>query len=90
MSPSSPAVPATYVHLQLLLRPSCLLCLEAEHALALAGVADFERVDIERFDGLEIRYGARIPVLRRAGDGAELDWPFTPAQIVTLASTTAG
>jgi hypothetical protein len=75
-----PASPAPGC-LQLLLRPSCLLCLEAEHALALAGIADFERVDIERHDGLEARYGTRIPVLRRAGDGAELDWPFTAADI---------
>ncbi len=81
MPPSTAPAP---VHLQLLLRPSCLLCLEAEHALALAGVDDFERVDIERDDGLEARYGTRIPVLRRASDGAEMDWPFTPADVTAL------
>lgn len=78
-----PTVPGP-VNLQLLLRPSCLLCLEAEHALALAGVADFERVDIERHDGLEARYGTRIPVLRRPDDGAELDWPFTADEVSGL------
>ncbi|MDZ3824017.1 MAG: glutaredoxin family protein [Pseudoxanthomonas sp.] len=69
--------------LQLLLRPYCLLCLEAEHMLALAGVAAFERVDIERDPALEARYGTVIPVLRRA-DGAELAWPFSPAQVRAL------
>jgi hypothetical protein len=80
-----PSTPAP-VHLQLLLRPSCLLCLEAEHVLALAGVDDFERVDIERHDGLEARYGTRIPVLRRASDGAELDWPFEGTAVRALSA----
>lgn len=71
--------------LQLLLRPYCLLCLEAEHVLALAGIAAFERVDIERDPALEARYGTVIPVLRRP-DGAELAWPFTPEQVGRLAS----
>jgi len=61
--------------LQLMLRPSCMLCLEAEYALSQAGIDRFERIDIERADGFEARYGTRIPVLVRA-DGAELDWPF--------------
>lgn len=69
--------------LQLLLRPYCLLCLEAEHMLALAGIAEFERVDIERDPALEARYGTVIPVLRRA-DGGELAWPFSPGQIRAL------
>lgn len=72
--------------LQLLLRPYCLLCLEAEHMLALAGIAAFERVDIERDPALEARYGTVIPVLRRA-DGAELAWPFSPAQVRALVAS---
>lgn len=69
---------------QLLLRPYCLLCLEAEHELALAGIAGFERVDIERDPALEARYGIRIPVLRRCSDGAELQWPFQAADVRAL------
>lgn len=62
-----------------------MLCLEAEHVLMLAGIDDFERVDIERDDATESRYGTRIPVLRRPDDGSELDWPFTPEAIRALA-----
>ena len=71
--------------LQLLVRASCMLCLEAEHVLMLAGIEAFERVDVERDAATESRYGARIPVLRRGGDGAELDWPFTPDAIRAFA-----
>jgi hypothetical protein len=81
------AGPAAHAEpLQLLVRPSCMLCLEAEHVLLLAGIDDFVRVDIERDDGNEARYGTRIPVLRRPGDGAELDWPFTPEDARALAA----
>jgi hypothetical protein len=66
--------------LQLLLRPSCMLCLEAEFVLSQAGIAEFERIDIERVTEFELRYGERIPVLRRR-DGVELDWPFDAATI---------
>lgn len=69
---------------QLLLRPYCLLCLEAEHELAQAGIAEFERVDIERDPALEARYGSRIPVVRRNGDDAELQWPFQAADVRAL------
>lgn len=61
--------------MRLILRPSCMLCLEAEYVLSLAGIDRFDRVDIERAEALEARYGMRIPVLARA-DGTELDWPF--------------
>ncbi len=71
--------------LQLLVRPSCMLCLEAEHVLMLAAIDRFERIDIERDPATERRYGARIPVLRRPGDGSELDWPFTPEAARALA-----
>lgn len=82
MSPTATPATADVARPQLLLRPACLLCLEAEHVLAQAGIAGFERVDIERHEGMEARYGIRIPVLRREGDGAELDWPFAVPQVV--------
>ncbi len=68
--------------LQILQRPSCLLCLEAEFVLQTAGVDTFERVDIESDPDLEARYGVLIPVL--VDDrGRELHWPFDPARIRT-------
>lgn len=63
------------VRLRLYVRPSCLLCLEAEYLLASAGIEGFERIDIERDPALEQRYGIRIPVLGLP-DGGECDWPF--------------
>ncbi len=33
-------------------------------------------IDIDSNATLEVRYGERIPVLRKEDDGAELDWPF--------------
>lgn len=85
MRAAQPSRDDTPPHWQLLLRPSCLLCLEAEHVLALAGITDFERVDIERDPALEARYGTRIPVLRAADTGVELDWPFDAGQARALA-----
>lgn len=38
--------------------------------------AVFEEVDIVGDDDLEDRYGVRIPVLRHADSGRELNWPF--------------
>lgn len=74
--------------LRLLLRPSCVLCLEAEYVLSQAGITVFERVDIERRDGFEECYGTRIPVLAQTG-GPELDWPFdAPAVLRFLAGST--
>ncbi len=67
--------------LRLLQRPYCMLCLEAEHVLAVAGIDEFERVDIEREPVLEQRYGTRIPVAIDRRDGRELDWPFDPDQL---------
>ena len=55
--------------------PHCHLCEQAEAILRSAGV-DAEPVDISRDGALLERYGVRIPVLVRTGDGAELGWPF--------------
>jgi len=56
-------------------RDDCHLCDLALDVLAEARFPEFISAWIDDDDGLEARYGARVPVLRR-GDGAELDWPF--------------
>ncbi|APG02896.1 NrdH-redoxin [Luteibacter rhizovicinus DSM 16549] len=56
-------------------RDDCHLCDLALDVLAQARLPELTSVWIDEDDGLEARYGARVPVLRR-GDGAELDWPF--------------
>lgn len=43
-----------------------------------------ELVDITDPDDLTEAYGLRIPVLRRADTGAELDWPFDTQQVVAF------
>ena len=63
--------------LTLIQRDDCHLCDLAWEQLAAAGVADFDSLWIDGDAALEARYGARIPVLRREADGAELDWPFS-------------
>ena len=66
------------MRLTLFQRDDCPLCDEAYEVLAVTGVPDFEPVWIDGEAELEARYGARVPVLRREDDGAELDWPFAP------------
>lgn len=59
----------------------CHLCEEAEiilQALRIPAVY----VDIADDDELMEKYGVRIPVLRRADNGAELGWPFDEAAVV--------
>ena len=65
-------------------RDNCHLCELAWEVLAQARVADFESVWIEGDAGLESRYGLRVPVLRCARKGMELDWPFTAGQVQEL------
>ena len=60
----------------LYLRDDCHLCDLALEVLAEAHAPEFDSVFIDGDEALESRYGARIPVLREAGRGAELDWPF--------------
>jgi len=57
-------------------RDDCHLCDLALEVLAAARVPEFDSVFIDGEDALEARYGTRIPVLRDAGRGVELDWPF--------------
>ncbi len=57
-------------------RDDCHLCDLALDVLAEVRVPDFESVFIDGDEGLEARYGARVPVLRDTARGVELDWPF--------------
>ena len=69
------------MRLTLVQRDDCELCDLAWERLAQAGVRDFDPLWIDGDPGLEARYGARIPVLRREDSAAELDWPFTAADV---------
>ncbi|NMX55824.1 glutaredoxin family protein [Pseudomonas edaphica] len=64
----------------------CHLCelAEAEIMLLVEGGLLVELVDITDPDDLTEVYGLRIPVLRRADTGAELDWPFESEQVVNF------
>lgn len=57
-------------------RDDCRLCDQALAVLAAAHAPDFEDGWIDDSDALEARYGTRVPVLRDADGGRELDWPF--------------
>jgi hypothetical protein len=64
------------MRLTLFQRDDCHLCDQALAVLAQARAPEFESLFIDGDAVLEARYGTRVPVLRRAVDGAELDWPF--------------
>jgi len=72
----APAIEAIPVRLILYQRDDCKLCDEALAVIAAARAPDFESVWIDGDAELERRYGERVPVLRDAGDGRELGWPF--------------
>lgn len=57
-------------------RDTCHLCDLALEVLAEARVPEFESIFIDDDEALEARYGLRVPVLRDAAGGVELDWPF--------------
>ncbi|MFC7300864.1 glutaredoxin family protein [Cognatiluteimonas weifangensis] len=59
-------------------RDDCHLCDLALEALATVRAPAFESVFIDDDPELEQCYGQRVPVLRDAVAGRELDWPFTP------------
>lgn len=48
-----------------------------------------ELLDITEDPAAYERLSLRIPVLRRVDTGAELDWPFDTAQVVTFLGATA-
>jgi hypothetical protein len=67
-------------------RDDCQLCDLALDVLAQARVPEFDSVFIDDDADLEARYGERVPVLRDDDSGTEVDWPFTEAAIIRLAS----
>jgi hypothetical protein len=66
---------------------ACHLCEQAEALLQQAAreglTGDFLKVDISDSEDLMAQYGVRIPVLKRR-DGAELGWPFGPAELTAF------
>jgi len=64
------------VRLLLYQRDDCKLCDEAIALLAQVRAPEFESVWIDDDAQLEARYGERVPVLRDATTGRELEWPF--------------
>ena len=62
-------------------RDTCHLCDLALEVLADARTPEFDSVFIDDDDALEARYGLRVPVLRDAARGIELDWPFDAATL---------
>lgn len=62
----------------------CHLCEQAQQAIQQVLGQPAPEADIADEDSLLARYGVRIPVLRRTDSGAELDWPFTAAQVQAL------
>jgi len=69
-------------------RDDCHLCDLALEALSIARVPEFESAFIDGDDGLEQRYGLRVPVLRESVGGRELDWPFDAEAIRTMLAGT--
>ena len=66
-------------------RDDCHLCDLALTVLADARFPAFESIFIDEDDALETVYGHRLPVLRDAGSGIELDWPFDAGTVAALA-----
>jgi len=62
-------------------RDYCHLCDLALAVLAEARAPEFDSVWVDDAAELEARYGTRVPVLRIARDGRELDWPFDAAAV---------
>jgi hypothetical protein len=71
------------VRLILFQRDECHLCDLAVGLLAQVRAPDFDSVFIDDDQALEARYGERVPVLRDADGGRELDWPFDPEGLKT-------
>lgn len=65
-------------------RDDCHLCDLALDVLAAARAPEFASVFIDGDDALEALYGIRVPVLRDASSGVELDWPFDTAALRRL------
>lgn len=74
---SAPAPPAFILYQ----RDDCQLCDVALALLAEVRAPEFDSVFIDDDAALEARYGERVPVLRDASRGEELDWPFDAAAL---------
>ena len=57
-------------------RDDCHLCDQALEVLAGVRLPEPDSGFIDGDEALEACYGVRVPVLRDATDGRELDWPF--------------
>ncbi|MBD8897720.1 glutaredoxin family protein [Rhodanobacter sp. DHG33] len=68
-------------YLTLYQRDYCHLCDMALAVLAEAQVPEFDSAWVDDVPALAARYGTRVPVLRDARDGRELDWPFDAAAV---------
>jgi hypothetical protein len=68
-------------------RDYCHLCDLALAVLAEARAPDFDSVWVDDAVALQQRYGTRVPVLRDARDGRELDWPFDAAAVRAFLAT---
>ena len=73
---SRPAQSGPMPALILYQRDDCHLCDLAIEVMAQACAPEFDSLFIDGDDALEARYGVRVPVLRDATRGIELDWPF--------------
>lgn len=62
----------------------CHLCERAEALVRRRADRAVHVVEIADDEALLERYGSRIPVLRRADTGQELDWPFDEVAIRAL------
>jgi len=62
-------------------RDYCHLCDKALAVMAEGRAPDFDSEWVDDSPELEQRYGTRVPVLRDARDGRELDWPFDAAAV---------
>ena len=59
-------------------RDDCPLCDHALAVLAAAHAPEFTSVWIDEDPDLELRYGARVPVLHDADSARDIGWPFDP------------
>lgn len=67
--------------IQLYTTSACHLC-ELAEALLEENNLIAEMIEIANEDTLVLRYGERIPVLKRSDTQAELGWPFTSKDIL--------
>ena len=65
-------------------RRDCHLCELAADMLDAAGLR-WRPADIESSEAMEREYGLRVPVVRRADTGRELDFPFDEAALIQFA-----